>query len=162
MLLRNRIGTHCLIWLIVGVNILIIFMASLQKPNKDDSPNAIPGWLWPTVVFSIFGGGILAWAALVLLQSDKCGKWLGVHVTIHKVTEVDNTPRTWYNGDSARLPVASNAISSAREEAGPDTLRKEAEELMIQKMIKEAKEDGTNRRLQVTVSYTESIPTAQH
>ena len=83
-------------------------------------------------------------------------------MTIHEVKEVDNTPRTWYNGDSARLPVASNAISSAREEAGPDTLRKEAEELMIQKMIKEAKEDGTNRRLQVTVSYTESIPTAQH
>ena len=141
MLLGNRFGTYCLILLIIGANVLIIFMASFQKPDKDDSPDAIPGWLWPTVVFSIFGGGILAWAALVLLQSDKIGNWLGVQVVIHEVTGDGN----------ATLPIGNTAISRVREETGPE----EAEQLEIRKMLKEAKDDGTNRRLRVTVSYTE-------
>jgi hypothetical protein len=155
-LLRNRVRTYSLIFLIIGVNILVIFMASFQKPNKDQSRNAIPGWLWPTVAFSIFGGGLLAWAALVLLQSDKYGKWLGVYAKIHEVAEDDSPWSTWQNNDDATLSIENTASSPAREDADLDARCKKTErELMIQKMLKEAEEDGTNRRLEETVSYTD-------
>jgi hypothetical protein len=131
-------------------------MASFQKPNKDQSRNAITGWLWPAVAFSIFGGGLLAWVALVLLQSDKYGKWLGVYAKIHEVAEDDTPLSTWQNNDDATLPIENTASSPAREDADPDARCKKAErELMIQNMLKEAKEDGTNRRLEVTVSYAD-------
>jgi hypothetical protein len=162
-LLRSRVRTYCLSVLIIGVNILIIFMASFQKPNKDQSPNTIPGWLWPTVAFSIFGGGVCAWAALVFLQSDKYGKRLGIHVQIHQVKEDDTTRSTWHHGNGAALPVESSTSSSAREDADPDNLRTKADrDLEVQNLLIEAKKDGTNRRLKVTVSCTDQRMTTDH
>lgn len=171
-LLRNSFVTYCLIVMVVGVNLLIIITAGFQGRNKEPTPGDIPGWLRPTVTFSIFGGGIAFWVALVLLQGDTFGKKLGIEVCVHvnKVSEsgfyqaegpnshVHQHPSIPDGHANPLLAEPTESLAPIEADSREDALRKEAlrkektRQEDLHKALVEARNDGTNRRLEVKVS----------
>lgn len=171
-LLRNSFVTYCLIVMVVGVNLLIIITAGFQGRNEEPTPGDIPGWLRPTVTFSIFGGGIAFWIALMLLQGDTFGKKLGIEVCVHvnKVSEsgpyqpegpnthVHRHPGIPDGHANPLLPEPTENLAPIEADSREEAFRKEAlrkeksRQEDLHKALVEARNDGTNRRLEVKVS----------